>query len=135
MASFAQIDKNNIVVKVISVHNNELLDEKGIESELKGIQFCQSLFGENTSWKQTSYNTYEGNHLLNKTAFRKNYAGIGYMYDESRDAFIPPKPFPSWILDEDTCNWKSPVAFPEVDNNNYFWNEENQSWDVQKIYK
>ena len=131
MAHFAELDENNIVQRVIVVHNNELLDEQGIESEVKGIQFCTSLFGENTRWKQASYNTIGGKHLLNKTAFRKNYPGIGYTYDESRDAFIPPKPFNSWILNETTCLWESPVPFPEVDNNNYFWNEENQSWDIQ----
>lgn len=93
MAHFAQLNETNIVQQVIVVHNNELLDN-GIESESKGIQFCQSLFGGN--WIQTSYN---GN-------IRKNYAGIGYTYDAQRDAFIPPKPTEGeWILNEDTCRW------------------------------
>lgn len=94
MAHFAQLDDNNTVLQVIVVHNNELLDENGQESEAKGIAFCQSLFGGN--WKQTSYN---GN-------FRKNYAGIGFTYDEPRDAFIAPKPEGNWILDEEICQWK-----------------------------
>lgn len=94
MAHFAQLDDNNIVTQVIVVHNNELLDENGQESEAKGIAFCQSLLGGN--WIQTSYN---GN-------FRKNYAGQGFTYDVIRDAFIPPKPEGNWILDETTCQWK-----------------------------
>lgn len=101
MAHFAQIDENNIVKQVIVVHNNEILDN-GIESETKGIAFCQSLFGG--IWKQTSYN---GN-------IRKNYAGIGYSYDPIRDAFIPPKPEDfidengqsfTFVLNEETCLW------------------------------
>lgn len=96
MAHFAELDENNIVKQVIVVHNNELLDEYGNESESKGTVFCQSLFGGN--WVQTSYN---GN-------IRKNYAGIGFTYDQMRDAFIPPKLqcHPGDIvLVEETCNW------------------------------
>jgi hypothetical protein len=94
MAHFAQLDESNIVTQVIVVHNNELLDN-GVESEAKGIAFCQSLLGGN--WVQTSYN---GN-------IRKNYAGIGYTYDQTRDAFIPPKPeLGEWVLNEDTCIWE-----------------------------
>ena len=93
MAHFAELDETNVVKQVIVVNNNELLDN-GVESEAKGIAFCQSLFGGN--WVQTSYN---GN-------IRKNYAGIGMTYDRIRDAFIPPKPVEGkWILDEDTCQW------------------------------
>jgi hypothetical protein len=122
MAHFAQIDNNNIVINIIVVHNNELLDQNNNEIEQKGINFCKSLFGENTKWVQTSYN---GN-------FRKNYAGIGYTYDESRDAFIPPKPFNSWILNETTYNWEAPIPIPiSTDDKIYFWNEENQSWNIQ----
>ena len=117
MAHFAQIDNNNIVINIIVVHNNELLDQDGNEVEQKGIDFCKSLFGENTKWIQTSYN---GN-------IRKNYAGIGYTYDESRDAFIPPKPYNSWILNEDTCLWEAPVAIPQ-DGKLYNWNEETLTW-------
>lgn len=95
MAHFAQLDENNVVTQVIVVANQELILD-GIENETKGIIFCKSLFGEDTRWVQTSYN---GN-------FRKNYAGIGFTYDEPRDAFISPKPEGNWILDEDTCRWQ-----------------------------
>lgn len=98
MAHFAELDQNNIVLRVIVV-SNEILLEDGQESEIKGIQFCKQLFGEDTVWLQTSYN---GNR-------RKNYAGIGYSYDEQRDAFIPPKPFSDWILNENTLNWETPI--------------------------
>lgn len=114
MAHFAQLDNNNVVTQVIVVHNNELLDN-GVESESKGIAFCQSLFGGN--WKQTSYN----NNI------RKNYAGIGHTYDAARDAFIAPKPYASWVLDEDTCRWQAPVPYPN-DNKKYYWNEEIGNW-------
>lgn len=115
MAHFAQLDDNNIVTQVIVVNNNELLDGNGIEQESKGITFCQSLLGGN--WKQTSYNS----------NFRKNYAGIGYTYDVSKDAFIPPKPYNSWLLNEETCNWYPPVSYPD-DGAAYSWNEETLSW-------
>ena len=98
MAHFVELDQNNIVLRVIVV-SNEILLEDGQESEIKGIQFCKQLFGEDTVWLQTSYN---GNR-------RKNYAGIGYSYDEQRDAFIPPKPFSDWILNENTLNWEPPI--------------------------
>jgi hypothetical protein len=119
MAHFAQLDQDNIVTRVIVVHNNELLDGFGVEQETKGVQFCQSLFGADTIWAQTSYNA----------TFRKNYAGIGYKFDVGRNAFIPPKPFASWILDEDTCLWKAPVDKP-TDGNKYAWEEETTSWVV-----
>ena len=141
MATFAKIGINNIIEQVISIHNNELLDN-GIESEAKGIQFCKSLFGQATNWKQTSYNTQSGVHLLGGIPFRKNHAGIGYTYDENRNAFIPPKPYNSWVLNEDTCNWNSPIAFPVTNIDNRFdqlgnpqndlynWNESTLSWDL-----
>jgi hypothetical protein len=116
MAHFAQLE-NNVVTNVIVVNNQDILNEQGQESEEVGIAFCSNLLGGN--WKQTSYN---GN-------FRKNYAGIGYTYDESRDAFIAPKPYNSWILDEDTCQWKAPVNYP-TDNKKYSWNEETLTWDA-----
>jgi hypothetical protein len=115
MAHFAQLDDNNVVLQVIVVHNNELLDN-GVESEAKGIAFCQSLFPD-TNWVQTSYN---GN-------IRKNYAGIGFTYDSQRDAFIPPKPFPSWVLDETTCQWEAPLPYP-ADGERYVWDEAQQNW-------
>lgn len=117
MAHFAQLDENNIVTQVIVVHNDETHDEAGIESELKGVQFCQSLFGEDTRWVQTSYN---GN-------IRKNYAGIGYTYDFTLDAFIPPKPYESWLLDETTCLWDAPIPMPN-DGKIYRWDEPTGSW-------
>lgn len=117
MAHFAQIDENNIVQQVIVVHNNELLDENGYEKESKGIQFCESLFGG--LWVQTSYNT----------SFRKNFAGIGYTFDRARQAFIPPKPYNSWILNEGTCTWEAPIPYPS-DGSMYQWNEDTQIWDI-----
>jgi len=117
MAHFAQLE-NNIVTKVIVVSNQDILDENGQESEQKGIDFCSNLLGG--TWKQTSYN---GN-------IRKNYAGIGYTYDEGRDAFIAPKPYNSWLLDETKAQWKAPVDMPSdasIDKI-YTWNEATTSW-------
>jgi hypothetical protein len=114
LAHFAQLE-NNIVKQVIVVSNQDILDENGQESEQKGIDFCSNLLGG--TWKQTSYNG----------KIRKNYAGIGYTYDEDLDAFIPPKPFNSWLLDEDTCQWKSPTPYPN-DDKRYTWDEETTSW-------
>jgi len=132
MASFAKIE-NNIVITVISVVNDVLKDSNGIEQESIGIQFLKTLYNEpNAIWKQTSYNTVGGVHSLGGIPFRKNHAGIGYVYDSQRDAFIPPKPFNSWILNEQTCNWDAPVARPN-DNNIYSWNEEIQNWTLQTI--
>jgi len=117
MAHFAKIDSNNIV-EIVHVVNNEVIKkEDGTEDEAKGKEFLNSLFGSAT-WVQTSYNN----------NFRKNYASIGYTYDSVRDAFIPPKPYNSWVLNEDSCQWEPPVEFPNV-NNRYNWNEETQQWD------
>ena len=124
MASFAKIGLNNKVIEVLSVHNNELLDSNGVEQEVNGIDFLTKLTGWSI-WVQTSYNN----------NFRKNHAGIGYTYDEDRDAFIPKKPFNSWILNEDTCLWEAPVAMPttELEDNQYYsWNEQTLSWDLQQ---
>ena len=118
MASFAKIGLNSKVIEVLSVHNNELLDSNGVEQEVNGIDFLTKLTGYPV-WKQTSYN----NNI------RKNHAGIGYTYDEDRDAFIPKKPFNSWVLNEDTCRWEAPVAYPD-DGNKYNWNESALSWDL-----
>jgi hypothetical protein len=114
MAHFAQLE-NNIVTKVIVVSNQDILDENGQENEQKGIDFCSNLLGG--TWKQTSYN---GN-------IRKNYAGIGYTYDEGRDAFIPPKPFNSWTLNEETAQWEAPTPYPD-DGKRYSWDEATTSW-------
>jgi hypothetical protein len=115
MAHFAKLE-NNVVTQVIVVSNQDILNAQGQESEEKGIAFCSNILGG--TWKQTSYN---GNT-------RKNYAGIGYIYDESRDAFIAPKPYASWTLDETKAQWKAPVAMP-TDDKRYTWNEETKSWD------
>jgi hypothetical protein len=96
MAHFAKLDDNNVVLEVHCVHNNELLVD-GVESEAQGILFLTEWSGGYTNWKQTSYNS----------RIRKNYAGIGYSYDSTRDAFIPPKPDGNWVLNEDTCQWES----------------------------
>lgn len=117
MAHFAEIGLNNKVIKVIVVHNNELLDENDIEQESKGAEFCRNLFGG--IWVQTSYNG----------KIRKNFAGAGFTYDSDRDAFIPPKTFDSWVLDENTCRWKTPVPMPE-DGKRYYWNEEILNWSI-----
>ena len=114
MAHFAQLDENNVVTQVIVVANEELMED-GVESEAKGIAFCQSLFGGN--WKQTSYNS----------NIRKNYAGVGFTYQEDFDAFVPLQPYPSWTLNTDTARWDSPVAMP-IDDKIYSWNEEQQQW-------
>jgi hypothetical protein len=128
MASFAKIGLNSKVIEVLSVHNNVLKDSNGIEQEAIGIDFLTKLTGYPV-WKQTSYNTIGGVHNNNGIPLRKNHAGIGYTYDEDRDAFIPKKPFNSWILNEDTCLWNAPVARPQ-DDNKYSWNEQTLSWDI-----
>ena len=112
MAHFAKVE-NNIVTRVI-VAEAEFFDN-----------FVDDSAGE---WIQTSYNTYGGEHKNGGTPLRKNFAGIGFSYDSTRDAFIPPKPYPSWTLNEDTCLWESPVAYPD-DGNMYIWNETDQQWD------
>jgi hypothetical protein len=129
MASFAKIGLNNKVIAVHSVVNEVLKDSNGIEQEQLGINFLNQLYNTNDNWKQTSYNTNGGVHSLGGTPFRKNHAGIGMIYDETRDAFIPKKPFNSWILNETTCLWESPVAMP-IDDNKYKWNEEILNWEL-----
>ena len=121
MASFAKIGLNSKVIEVLSVHNNVLKDSNGVEQEVNGIDFLTKLTGW-AIWKQTSYNN----------NFRKNHAAIGYTYDEDRDAFIPKKPYNSWILNEQTCNWEPPVSKPN-DSNMYIWNENTQNWDLQQF--
>lgn len=113
MAHFAKIDENNVVTQVIVVVNEELLDN-GVESEAKGIAFCQSLFGGD--WVQTSYNS----------AFRNKYAGIGYVYDLANDVFIAPRPFASWVLNEN-FDWQPPIAKP-TDDKIYKWDESIIGW-------
>lgn len=120
MAHFAQLDENNVVVQVIVVNNKDTSTEDGVENENIGVRFCQSLFGETTRWKQTSYNA----------NFRKNYSGIGFKYDEILDAFIPPQPYSSWLFDEDVCKWYAPIPYPN-DGKFYVWDEESRSWKAE----
>jgi len=117
MAHFAEIGLDNIVIRVIAVNNDELLDGNGAEQESLGADFCRGLLGG--TWKQTSYN---------KT-IRKNFAAAGYTFDSTRDAFLPPKPYASWTLDESTCQWVAPVAMP-TDGQRYQWNESSGTWEV-----
>ena len=119
MAHFAKIGINGKVIDVIKVSNEVILDSNGNESEINGIDFLTKLTGWSI-WKQTSYNR----------NFRKNFAGIGYQYDQTRDAFIPPKTFNSWILNEDTCLWEAPVAYP-TDGGKYTWNEQIKNWEIK----
>ena len=108
MASFVKLGAGNKVLTVVVVSNDIATTEQA------GIDFLNNLYGTNDIWKQTSYNTIGGEHRLGGTPFRKNFAGIGYKYDQTRDAFIPPKPFSSWILNEETCLWEAPVNQPEL---------------------
>ena len=128
MASFAKIGLNSKVIEVLSVNNEVLKDANGIEQENIGVDFLTKLTGYPV-WKQTSYNTYGGVHSSGGTPLRKNHAGIGYTYDEDRDAFIPKKPFNSWVLNETTCLWDAPVVKPN-DGQDYIWNETIQNWEL-----
>jgi len=116
MAHFAELDENNVVLRVVVVDNKDTADATGVEKEHIGAAFCERLLGGR--WVQTSYNA----------NIRKNYAGIGYTFNESIDAFVPPKPFPSWLLNETTAQWQAPVAMPS-DGKMYSWNETTVSWD------
>jgi hypothetical protein len=125
LAHFAKLDENNIVTQVIVVANEDTADTNGVEVEEIGVAFCKKLLGADTRWKQTSYN----NNI------RVRYAGIGYSYDEALNAFIPPKPFESWIINEETADWVSPVGpapdltEEEIEARSFYrWNEENGEW-------
>jgi len=117
MAHFAKLKVGNIVEQVIVVHNSVITDENGIEQEQLGVDFINNLYNTRDVWKQTSYNK----------SFRKNFASIGYYYDQQRDAFIEPKPFDSWTLNEDTCRWEAPVTYP-TDGKRYSWDEATTNW-------
>jgi hypothetical protein len=124
MAYFAKLGTGNIVENVISINNSIITDSNGVEQEQLGSDFINKLYNTRDVWKQTSYN----NNI------RKNYAGIGYQYDQTRDAFIAPKPFNSWILNEDTCRWEAPVAKPTTvleENQYYSWNESIINWEIK----
>ena len=122
MAYFAKLGTGNIVEQVISINNAVITDSNGVEQEQLGVDFINKLYNTRDVWKQTSYNR----------NFRKNYAGIGYQYDQQRDAFIPSKPFNSWVLNEDTCRWEAPIPYPQ-DENKYTWNESTLTWDIVEV--
>jgi hypothetical protein len=115
MAHFAEIDSNNVVLRVIVVSNTDTADANGVEQESIGAAFCERVLGG--TWKQTSYN---GN-------MRKNYAGIGFTYQADIDAFVPPQPYPSWVLNPNTAKWEAPIPYPN-DGKHYVWDEQTQSW-------
>ena len=117
MSHYAKIDENNIVIKVL------VIDEETVNT---------GRFGDPSSWIQTSYNTSHGEHRLGGTPLRKNYAGKGFTYDQTRDAFIPSQPYPSWLLDEETCLWDAPIPRPKVDPDEeiYNWNEDELKWEL-----
>ena len=117
MAHFCKLDENNIVEQVVVISNDDIKDENGNEIEEIGIAFCKKIFGDDTNWKQTSYNN----------NFRVRYAGTGYKFYEDLNAFVPPSTFPSWILNEETCLWEAPVPYP-TDGKVYNWNEELGDW-------
>ena len=123
MAHFAKLGKGNKVLAVHVVSNNIATTEQA------GIDFLNNLYGTRDVWKQNSYNTIGGEHILGGTPFRKNYAELGGKYDSSKDAFIPNKPFQSWVLNETTCRWEAPVEKPSEEGS-YNWNEETQQWDL-----
>ena len=125
MAHFAKLGVGNVVEKVHVVSNDVATTEQA------GIDFLNKLYNTRDVFKQTSYNTRAGEHILGGTPFRKNYAGVGYNYDQTRDAFIPPKPFASWTLNEETCVWDPPVVRPD-DGQRYSWNETTQQWDLDE---
>ena len=124
MAHFAQIDENGTVLQVIVVPNHKCINDQGQEDEAVGVAFCQSLIPF-TNWVQTSYN---GN-------IRGRYAGIGFTYDANRDAFLPPQPYPSWLLNEETLDWYPPTPRPDTVTEGYYlnWNEETTSWEELEI--
>jgi hypothetical protein len=129
MAYFAKLGNENIVENVISVNNVVITDANGVEQEQLGVDFINKLYNTKDVWKKTSYNTIGGVHNKGGTPFRKNYAGIGYTYDEGRDAFIAPKPYNSWTLNEESCLWEAPIAFPTITTFGLIgWDENNLRW-------
>ena len=123
MAHFAKLGVGNIIIEVAIVSNDIATTEQA------GIDFLNNLYGSRDVWKQTSYNTNGGVHKLGGTPLRKNYAGVGYTYDQIKDAFIAPKPYASWLLNETTCLWEAPTTYP-TDGEVYTWNETTTSWDL-----
>ena len=132
MAYFSKFGAGNIVEQIISINNSVITDDNGVEQEQLGVDFINHLYKTNDVWKQTSYNS----------SFRKRYAGVGYSYDEQRNVFLKPKPFDSWLLNEETLEWEAPVVYPETYTLNlldeqgnltkdiYYWNENRRKWDL-----
>ncbi len=142
MANFVKLGPGNIVETVIGVSNSVITDSNGIEQEQLGVDFINTLYNTRDVWKQTSYNTRGGKYYNSDNtlgdqskAFRKNYAGIGFFYDDVRNAFYSQKPYSSWILNEETCFWEAPIAMPttelEYGNQLYVWNERIQNWEIK----
>ena len=125
MAHFAKLGMGNKVLTVEVVSNDIATTEQA------GIDFLNNLYKSRDIWRQTSYNTYAGEHSLGGTPFRKNFAGVGYHYDQTKDAFIPPQPYNSWTLNETTCIWDPPVAYPS-DGKIYIWNETTRQWELNE---
>ena len=128
MAHFAKLDIFKKVLKVLVVDDKDTQDKNGNEVESVGAKYLHDGFGG--TWVRTSYNTFMDTHQLGGTPFRKNYAAVGYTYDDTRDAFIPPKPYASWTLNESTCQWDSPTPYPD-DGQEYKWNEATTSWGLE----
>ena len=126
MAHFVEINILHEVIKGVVLDDKDTQDKNGNEVESIGAKYLYNIFGG--TWLRTSYNTSGGVHKLMGTPFRKNYAGIGCTYDQTRDAFIPIKPYDSWVLNEDSCQWEAPVDIPEADKK-YSWNEDTISWE------
>lgn len=124
MAHFAELDENNIVLRVIVVNNSVITDENGKEDEAIGIAFCKDLLGAETNWVQCSYNS----------SFRYNYPGKYYTYDAIKDAFYAPKPYNSWVLNQKNFTWEAPIPYPK-DGKNYYWNENRREWEETLLTK
>jgi len=122
MAHFAELDSDNTVLRVLVVANAKITDESGVEQEFLGVQYLRELFGADTSWVQTSYNS----------NFRKHYAAPGGKYYPNLDVFLPPKPYASWGVNPETLEWQAPVPYPSNSSQIYFWDEASRSWKLNK---
>jgi len=127
MAHFVEINNEKKVIRVIVLEDKDTQDADGNEVESIGIKYLEDAFGG--TWLKTSYNTIAGKHVKGGIPFRMNYAGIDFIYDEKKDAFIPPQPFSSFVLNKNTCQWEPPIEYPN-DGKDYTWNEDTKSWDL-----
>jgi hypothetical protein len=134
MAHFCELDENNIVLRVVVIGDDECVNADGIEDEQKGLSYVENLLGK-SKWVKTSYNTHANTHRFGGTPFRKNFGQVGFTYDPIRDAFIPPRPFPSWHINEETCIWEAPIPHPEnlAFDEYAIWIEQDQKWIINKI--